>query len=412
MQYRPRHAEKKVLEYGRYFKVVLVTGARQVGKSTLLAHLFPEYKTIVFDPLQDRYGARSDPDLFLQNFPPPLVLDEFQYVPELLSAIKRRVDRTEDKGQYFLTGSQNPAMLRSVAESMAGRVGIIQLETMTPLELAGFGADRGWLPAYLERPEALLEEAPEPLVELDPLPRALWRGGMPGLLDLPDEMAPEYLRGYVLTYLERDVRNMSDIRDLGQFDRFLGLNAALTAQEINDHQLGREIAVSPPTARRWRELLIHSYQWRELQPYHGNTIKRVSGKRKGYLSDTGLACYLQRLSTPGALPVSPLFGALFESWVVNSIQQQFIHFSAPPQPYHWRTAGGAEVDVVLEYNGRLYPIEVKCKSLPDRRDARGLRAFRQTYGEQRVMTGLIVHAGEETYRINEETIAFPWKGRV
>ena len=408
MDYRARHAEHKLLEYARYFKAVLLTGARQVGKSTLLQHALPGARVLVFDPLQDLYGARSDPDLFLDSFAPPLVLDEIQYAPELLPALKRRMDSSDRPGQYFLSGSQNLAVLESVAESMAGRVGILELAGMTLPELLHRGDQQGWLPVYLHRPSELLDVVRGTCYEAGRLTRVLWRGSLPGLLDLPDRVVPDYLRSYVQTYVERDIRALHDIRSLADFGRFLALNAALTAQEIKDSQLGRDIGVSPPTAHRWRELLVNSYQWMEIPAYHGNTVKRISGKRKGYLRDTGLACSLQRLSSPEALLVSPLLGALFETWVVNQINRQFIHLPLPPQAYHWRTASRAEVDLVLEYDGRLHPIEVKCKTAPNRHDTRGLRAFRETYGSERVMPGLLIHAGSEAFWLDRHTMALPW----
>jgi len=410
-RYRPRHAEDKLGELARFFKVVLVTGARQVGKSTLLCHVFPDHRAVVFDPIQDLHGARVDPDLFLDSFPPPLILDEVQYAPELLPALKRRVDRLDEPGQYLLTGSQNLAVLETVAESLAGRVGILPLEVMTRAELADEGHTRGWLADYLAEPASLLDLYRGPPAVSSPaerLTRTLWRGGMPGLLDAPDSVVPDWFRSYVETYVQRDVRTMEDIRELATFDRFLGLSAALTSQEINASQLGRDVGVAPSTARRWTDLLVHTYQWTELPAYQGSAVKRLTGKRKGYLADTGLACHLQRVSSPEALAVSPFLGPAFESWVVGEVQRQLVQVAAPPRPWHWRTAAGAEVDLVLERDGRLYPIEVKCKTVLTGHDARGLRAFSDTYSDARVALGLIVYAGTECYRVNEQTLALPW----
>ncbi|MBN2123822.1 MAG: ATP-binding protein [Deltaproteobacteria bacterium] len=412
MYYRKRHAEKKLLHLKKYFKVVLITGARQVGKSTLLAHLFPDVKTIVFDPIQDLYGARQDPDLFLDNFPPPLILDEIQFVPELLPALKRRVDRLDAPGQYILTGSQNLGMLRSIAESMAGRIAILPLESMTAHELSGWGARDGWLPAYLDEPDSLEGLFGGTMDHLGNLARFLWRGSMPGVLDSPDEIVPDYYRAYIQTYVERDIRLMEDIRELSAFGRFLGLSGALTAQEVNASQFGRDVGVTPATARKWLDLLTHTYQWLELFPYQGNTLKRLSGKRKGFLRDTGMGCHLQRISSPDALAVSPMLGPMFETWAVNEVLRQGSTLSMPPQAYHWRTGGGAEVDLLLERNGRLYPIEFKCKSNVVGHDIRGLRAFRETYPKGNIMKGLVLYAGKDLYRVDKHTIALPWNLRL
>jgi len=408
MKYRTRHAESRLKRLAKHFKVVLVTGARQVGKSTLLRHVFPDMKVVVFDPVQDLYGARQDPDLFLDNFPSPVILDEIQFVPELLPALKRRVDQSDFAGQYVLTGSQNLSVLRAVAESMAGRVGILHLEGMTLNEIAGKGHIPGWLGVYLDDPGCLPGLFRSTFNPSGSLARVLWRGCLPALLDLPDDVVPDYLQSYVQTYVERDVRLMEDIRELARFGRFLGLTGALTAQEVNASQFGRDVGVAPSTARKWLDLLTNTFQWLELFPYHGNTVKRLSGKRKGFLRDTGMACHLQRISSPEALVVSPMLGPMFETWAVNAIRRQFVNLAVSPQAYHWRTAGGAEVDLVLERDGRLYPIEVKCKTNVSKHDARGLRAFRETYPNDVASTALIVYAGTQCYRVDENVIAIPW----
>lgn len=410
--YHPRLLEPIVRRCAAYFKVVLILGARQVGKTTLLRHLFPSLKLITFDPIQDAYQAKSDPDAFLDTFPPPLILDEVQYVPALLAAIKRRVDLNPMMGQYFLTGSQNLNVLRSTAESMAGRVGILQLDGFTTRELVGSGAEPdGWLRTYLERPDELTTLLSATTQEpVDSLARILWRGSMPGMLNIPDEAAALFFQSYVQTYVEREVRLVENIQELSEFGRFLGLLGALTGQEINSTQLGRDIGVSPLTARRWLNLVSNTYQWRELLPYHGNSIKRISGKKKGYLSDTGIACYLQRIPTPEALLNSPIMGHVFETWVVNAIHRQFPIVGLAPYAYHWRTtAGGAEVDLILERDGQLYPIEIKCKTNLTAHDLSGLKAFRHTYPQARIMPGLLIYAGREVYRVDKDTIAIPWR---
>jgi hypothetical protein len=169
------------------------------------------------------------------------------------------------------------------------------------------------------------------------------------------------------------VRQAADIRELASFARFISVSAALTSTKVNTSQLGRDVGVAPATARKWLDILTYTYQWRELGPYHGNTVKRLSGKHKGLMCDSGLVCHLQRISSPEALAASPLLGPVFETWVVNNVHRQFSKLDVQPAAYHWRTAGGAEVDLVLERDGKLYPVEVKCKTKLSRRDTRGLR---------------------------------------
>lgn len=411
MQYLSRFLENEILIASQYFKVILLLGARQVGKSTLLAHLFPQIKTIVFDPIQDLYNARKDPDLFLDSFPAPLILDEVQFAPELLAALKRRVDRSEKNGQYFLTGSQNFSVLKTVSESMAGRVAVFHLENLTLQEIMGKGLEESWLTAYLQNPLSFSQgkkTASTASSDFYSLVEFLYRGSFPGTLSLPTAQMARYFQSYLHTYVDRDIRIQEDIRQLAEFDRFLGLCASLTAQEINFSQLGRDIGVSPNTAHRWLDLLKASYQWIELLPFHGNTIKRLSGKKKGYFKDTGFACYLQRIDSPEALAINPKLGAMFETWVINHIIALGSATPTAPNLYHWRTAGGAQVDLILEKNGKVYPIEIKCKSNLSKADLNGLKAFRATYEHLDVMPGIIIYAGSEIFKLDEHTTALPW----
>lgn len=204
------------------------------------------------------------------------------------------------------------------------------------------------------------------------------------------------------------MRTLENIQELYEFDRFLGLISMLTAQEINMSQIGREIGIAPTTAKRWLNVLNYTYQWLEIPAYHGNTIKRLSGKSKGYLTDTGFACYKQRVSSPEALAISPQIGALFETWVVNHLHKQAHQMLVPPNFYHWRSSGGAEVDLILERDSCFYPIEIKCKTNPTKADGSGIKAFKATYPHLKVMIGLVIHAGSERYLLDRDIVALPW----
>ena len=408
--YLTRQFENKVREFSKYFKVVLILGSRQVGKSTLLTHIFPHLKHIVFDPVSDRFSVRTDPDLFLQNFPSPIILDEVQYVPELLSAIKRRVDENEAKGQYFLTGSHNLMMLRQIAESMAGRVGIIELSPLSIYELTGNGGmDGSWLNEYLDNPDKFSNCNYVQLDAHNSLYETIWRGGMPGILDFPSGLVSDYFKSYLQTYLERDVRLVENVDDLTLFSRFIGILSMLTAQEINYTHLGREIGVQAKTISRWLGIMQTCYQWHEILPYYGNTIKRLSKKRKGYFFDTGIACYLQHISSVEALASHPNLGALFETWVINQLKILNNVLSSHSQIYHWRTSAGAEIDILLERDNIFYPIEIKCKTNLSKHDARGMLAFRDSYPNLNIAKGLIIYAGEISYPINNYVTAISWK---
>ncbi len=409
--YLHRHIENKLSSYAKNFKVVLIKGARQVGKTTLLQKCFPKLKTIVFDPVQDLYGARQDPDQFLANFPSPIILDEIQYVPELIPALKRKIDLSNNKGQYFLTGSQNISVIRDISESLAGRVGILELEGMTPYEIAG-RADMNWLNSYLNKADDLLKTTVQTLPKKKTLFETIWTGSLPGLIEMDQEVYSGFFQSYVQTYIERDVRLFADINDLSLFSRFVALSAAHSAQEINKSQIGRDIGLSPKQASKWLDILRYSYQWREIPAFSSNIIKRISKKPKGLFTDTGLLCYLQRISSPEALATHPLWGSIFESYCSNNIIRLSKVLNLAPSYYHWRTNGGAEVDLILEIDGKFFPIEIKSSSYLDKHDTRGIMAFRSSYPKLDIQKGLVIYTGSTIYKLNEHVIAFPWDGVV
>ncbi len=401
-----RLAEKKLKNLSDAFKTVLVVGARQVGKSTLLRHCFPSLKHIVFDALTDELGAKEDPTRFLNNFPPPIILDEIQYCPELLSPLKRYVDQSTAKGQYLLTGSQNLSVLKKAAESMAGRVGIMQLNALTIEEIAQ--TSQHLLTQYLTSPHQLVKNFLGLLPLEYTLYEMIWRGGMPELFNFPKASIADYFSSYIQTYIERDVRLLENVQNLSAFERFVRLSATLTAQEINYSELGRELGIARTTALHWLNILKHTYQWHEILPYHQNTIKQLSKKPKGFFHDTGMACYLQRISSPDALASHPMLGALFESFITVNFLKLSQLLSVPPYAYHFRAHSGAEVDLILERDGKLYPIEIKCKGQLNKHDAKGIKVFRETMTSASIMPGLIIYAGNECYELDENIFAIPW----
>lgn len=412
MSYKQRFIQARIASAARSFPIVLLVGARQVGKSTTLQNLFPDLPVVTFHPTKDTQGARSNPELFLNQFTTPVILDEIQFAPELLAYLKIRVDQKPgEKGLYFLTGSQNLSVLKSVAESMAGRVAIIEMNPMAPTEryAQNTALYRHWLEYYFQFPETLLSRVVG-LEQTPPVTQCIWRGGYPGLLTVDDGMLRSYFEGYLQTYIDRDVRSVAEFDRIVQFEDFVSILAALSAQEINYNQLGREIDVAGKTAQRWLDVLQSTYMWRDVRPYVGNAVKRVSNRRKGYFVDTGFACQLHRISSPQGVLGHPLCGALFETFVNNIIYAVTQALPFGVTQYHWRTSGGAEVDIIFELDGKLFPIEVKMKSNPNAYDARGIRSFQETYknSSYRVVPGVIVHAGTEAYALTENIIALPW----
>lgn len=409
MLYKKRIQQNKIKDFANYFKVIFLVGARQVGKSSLLMHLYPDTTMFVFDPVQDQYNIRQDPDLFLNSFDPPLILDEVQFVPEVLPSLKRKVDKSPKSGQYFLTGSQQMSILKNVSESLAGRVALIKIGIMSPQEIYDeFKPQKNWFIKYLKNPDSFFKENFSQIANVPSVYQAIWRGGMPGTIELPNSALFTYFSSYLQTYVERDVRLLDNVNDLAIFGRFVALISALTAQEINFTQLGRDIGIAPATAQRWLNILSYSYQWTTLTAFSNNSVKRVSGKGKGMITDTGFACYLQRISSPEALAGHPMLGSFFETFCFNMLKSFCAALDTEPNFYHWRALDGAEIDLLLEIDGKFFPIEVKCKSNVNKHDARGIMAFRQNYPHLNIQKGIVIYAGSICYPIFEDVIAVPW----
>ena len=404
--YKNRIIEKKLTELFAYYPVVAVLGARQVGKSTLVENLFADVaSTTVFDPVVDIGNARQDPDFFLQNNKTPAFFDEVQYAPELLGSIKRKVDEEKQNGLFILSGSQNLSVLKDISESLAGRVAIVNLWPMSRNELdesPGTGFLQKWLSEKTED-----DQTPSP-PQSRPTYTSIWQGGYPKIAELPDHLVPGYWQSYMQTYIERDVCKVANIGSLQSFGRFIGLLAALTAQEINHNQIGRELGVARNTALAWTEIAESTYQWLSIPAFSRNPLKKISGKKKGFFTDTGLVCYLQKISSPDVIAGHPMQGRLFDTFVVMEIIKLMQQLPIQPNLYHFRSHSGAEVDLILELNGILYPIEIKAKSNPNRRDIRGFAAFRDCFPKENIHPGLVICAIPSIQKLSYEALAVPW----
>lgn len=404
----------KLKEIFQYFPILALIGARQTGKSTLIQEVFgKEVETIVFDPVQDIGNARQDPDFFLQNHPPPLFLDEVHFAPELLAAIKRKVDKEKKKGMYILSGSQNFSVLKNISESLAGRVFIQELYPMCEREsdekLESISFLDKWLTTagMIDKNEILdcYEKIPQPK---ESLLKRVWKGGYPGLLHIPESFFSGFWQSYLQTYIERDIRLVSNIESLQTFGNFFSLLSSLTATEINYNELGRELGIDRKTALSWTKIAQSSFQWIEIPAFHKNTIKRISSKKKGYFTDTGFISYFQRIPSVQVLSAHPFLGRMVETYLFMEIFKLCSTFSMMPNFYHFRTHGGAEVDLLLEYGGIYFPIEIKTKSNPNKNDARGIGVFRSTYPKLNIAPGLVLCSIEKPEMLKEDVFALPY----
>jgi uncharacterized protein len=406
MKYKPRLIEKKILELFQYYPVVAILGARQVGKSTLVENLFrDQIRTTVFDPVVDIGNARTDPDFFLQNIEPPAFFDEVQYAPELLNSIKRRVDREKKNRLYLLSGSQNLSVLKDISESLAGRVAIVNLLPMSRSEILE-SDNTPFIIQWLTHEIKNVHHVPR----LDPVAcfPYLFRGGYPKIMDFPDHLVPGYWESYLQTYIERDVRRVANIGALQAFGGFIGILSALSSGEINHNQLGRELGIDRKTALAWTQIAQATFQWFSIPPFSRNPVKKIAGKPKGYFADTGFICYLQRISAPEAIGNHPLKGKLFETYIALELIKTIQTMPVKPHLYHFRSYSGAEVDLIMEFNGTLFPIEIKMKSNPSRMDVKGFASFRKCFPHERMHTGLVICSTESARMIADDVLAVPW----
>ncbi len=405
----PRRLGPRLIRLTQTFPVVVLARARQVGKTTLIRDLLGStFDIVTLDAALDVESARADPDLFLANHRGPLVIDEVQYAPELVAALKRSVDADRRPGRFVLTGSQQWSVMRSLAESLAGRAVFLDLSGFDLAERVGRGDRPGWLGTWLDDPARLIEGPLGRLPGLPPPWEILWRGQLPEATMLPLDVVPDFHAGYRRTYLERDIRLLASIEDPGLFTRFVRLVGALTAQEVNASQLGRELGIHNATARRWLDLLAGAFQHVEVPAWAGNAVKRISGRPKGYAADTGAVCSGQLISRPEVLGAHPLTGALFETAVLHEVRCQLAALAPPAALWHWRAHSGAEVDLLVERDDMLFPIEVKSTSHPTKADLRGITALREAYPDRRIGPGLILAPCAGRVRVGPTDIALPW----
>jgi uncharacterized protein len=349
------------------FPVLLVTGPRQVGKTTLLemcAKTSPR-RYVTLDDLQARALAQTDPALFLQTWPAPVIIDEIQYAPGLFSAIKMAVDQQQVNGQYWLTGSQKFHLMRGITESLAGRVAIVDLLGLSQAELTHrAAAARPFVPEPVWLDAARAGAVP---CSLKTCFQRIWMGGFPRLHAQGvqgHKVRDVFYRSYVQTYIQRDVQDVLRVTDQLAFNRFLSSAAARTGQLLNYTGLARDADIDGKTAKAWLSVLESSGLVYLLQPYHSNLAKRLVKAPKLYFLDTGLAAYLTRWPTAEALEAGAMAGAMLETWVVGEILKSYWHHGLEAPLFYYRDTDQQEVDLLIESAGVLYPVEIKKTASP------------------------------------------------
>lgn len=382
--YIKRNIEEKIKDMINKFPVVLITGPRQVGKTTVLYETIQNekgYNYVTLDDPMIRSLINDDPMLFLQRHKTPLIIDEIQYGKELLPYIKMIVDKSNMKdnenssGMYILTGSQMFRMMRDVSESLSGRVGVLNLYGLTVNEINST-TEKSFLPTY----DYIIERYKNYKPDINDVFKKIFRGSMPKLYVNDKITESEYFSSYVATYLERDIRDLITIKDENKFLKFLSNIAVRTGQELIYEELARTSDIDTKTAKSWISVLESSGILYLLNSYSNNDLKRIIKRPKIYFMDTGLACYLARYMDPRTLEVSAFSGAIFETYVVTEIIKTYVNEGLNPKLYlyYYRDTNQNEIDLIIVRNNCIYPIEIKKSTNPGKKSIKNFNALNKS----------------------------------
>lgn len=362
MIYIARNLEKVVLEVTKEYPVVLVTGPRQVGKTTMLQKLMEgtDRNYVSLDDLNERNLAKTDPEMFLQLHKPPILIDEVQYAPELFVYIKIHVDKYHNAGDFWLIGSQVFKLMSGIQESLAGRVAVLSLTSLSQAEICGGEMQ----PFTLDIEEMSARRKERTKADTGVIFDRIFRGSMPAIVSEKNSNSQIFYSSYLTTYIERDVRELSDAIDSLKFLHFITAVAARCGQILNIAEIARDADINQKQAKNWLGVLETLGLIFYLYPYSNNMLKRLVKTPKLYFYDTGLVCYLTKWSSAETLQSGAMNGAILENYVVAEIRKTYLNYGKDPYMYYYRDKDAREIDIILEHDGVLNPIEIKKSANP------------------------------------------------
>ncbi len=399
-----RALKSLIYETSRFFPVVLLTGPRQIGKTTLFEMCKEENRKYVsLDDPFIRELAKSDPALFLQKYDAPVIIDEIQYAPEILPFIKIAVDKQKKNGAFWLTGSQMFQTMKGVSESLAGRVGIIPMQGVSNSELKGI-ENEAFFPKLETLKERIKKIDTAKRMNINEVYARIHKGSMPALY-ATEQNIERYYSSYVETYIQRDIRALSQVSDELQFQRFLVACAVRTSQMLNYAELANDVGISAPTAKKWLSILVSLGVVVLIEPYFNNVLTRMVKAPNMYFMDTGLCAYLNRWTSADALEVSAMSGAFFETFVVSEIIKSYLNAGLRPRLFYYRDCDKKEIDLIIEENGTLYPIEIKKTASPKRNADKHFSVLDKIALKRGL--GCIICMCEDLIPLNRETWTVP-----
>lgn len=401
--YIKRHVEDVVKKATKMFSAVLITGPRQVGKTTLLKNLLGNLEYVSFDDPVILMIAKEEPGNFFQKHLTPLIIDEVQYAPELFPYVKMIADKSNKTGLFYLTGSQSFHLMKNVTETMAGRVGIISLQGFSLREIYRVSYNKPFIPMenyFSERNKYVVD------ISYSEIFKRIHKGHMPALENDEQDIGLFY-ESYLNTYIQRDVRDLMQVGNLSDFVKFMTVAAARTGQMLNYNDIARDVGVSAPTIKSWLSVLEASGIVYLLQPYFNNVTKRAIKTPKLYFLNTGLAAHLTRWSTPETLERGAMAGAFFETFVISEILKSYLNTGITNAPlYYYRDKDKREIDLIIEADGKLHPIEIKKTANPSSKDISNF-AVLDNLGDVKRGSGGIICTYKEKIKISLNDYIIP-----